>query len=61
MKKPYSTKIDENILDDFKEKCKKNDLFTSEALEALMQAYVNDEIGISVKTIYQVTKEKEVE
>lgn len=58
MKKPYSAKVDESILEGFKKKCRENDLFVSEAIEAMMYAYINDDINISIKTVYDVKNTK---
>ena len=42
-----SIQIEETLQDTFREKCKSEKLKYSEVAEALLQAYVNDEINVS--------------
>ena len=50
-----SIQIEESLQDNFREKCKGEKLKYSEVAEALLQAYVNDEIHVEVEMKYKVT------
>lgn len=54
MRKSFTTTIDDRIQDDFKEACKKNDIKMNDALEALMQAYTNNQFKIETSYNVQV-------
>lgn len=54
-RKTMSIQVDESLQDTFREKCKSEKLKYSEVAEALLQAYVNDEIHVAVETKYRVT------
>ena len=53
-RKTMSIQIDESLQDAFREKCKSEKLKYSEVAEALLQAYVNNEIYVEVETKYRV-------
>ncbi len=53
-RKTMSIQIDESLQDAFREKCKSEKLKYSEVAEALLQAYVNNEIHVEVETKYRV-------
>ena len=53
-RKTMSIQIDESLQDAFREKCKSEKLKYSEVAEALLQAYVNNEIYLEVETKYRV-------
>ena len=54
-RKSMSIQIDDSLQDAFREKCKRENLKYSEVAEALLQAYVNDEIHVGVEVKYKVT------
>lgn len=54
-RKAMSIAIDESLQDAFREKCKSEKLKYSEVAEALLQAYVEGEISVTIETRYKVT------
>lgn len=54
-RKAMSIQIEESLQDTFRGKCKSEKLKYSEVAEALLQAYVNGEIHVTVETKYKVT------
>lgn len=54
-RKSMSIQIEESLQDAFREKCKREKLKYSEVAEALLQAYVNGDVFVQVKTMYKVT------
>ena len=54
-RKAMSIQIEESLQDAFREKCKSEKLKYSEVAEALLQAYVNNEIHVGVEVKYKVT------
>lgn len=50
-----SIQIEESLQDAFREKCKSEKLKYSEVAEALLQAYVEGNIEVTVETKYKVT------
>lgn len=57
-KKTMSIQIDESLQNAFKEKCKSGNLTYSEVAEALLRAYVEDKINVTVEIKYKVTASK---
>lgn len=57
-RKTFATTVEETLQDDFKKACKDKDIKMNEALEALMYAFVSNEINIEVNTSYKVTSIK---
>ena len=49
MKKAFNTSIDEEILQQFKEKCKEEKLPINIVLERFMQGYINGEFKLGMK------------
>lgn len=49
MKKAFNTSIDEEILQQFKEKCKEEKLPINIVLEKFMQGYINGEFKLEMK------------
>lgn len=58
MRKTFATTVDENLQENFKKVCKEKDIKINEALEALMQAFINEDVEIEVQTSYKVTSKK---
>lgn len=54
-RKPMSIQIEESLQDTFRDKCRSENLKYSEVAEALLQAYVEGEINVTVETKYKVT------
>lgn len=54
-RKPMSIQIEESLQDAFRDKCRSENLKYSEVAEALLQAYVEGEISVTVETKYKVT------
>lgn len=54
-RKPMSIQIEESLQDAFREKCKSEKLKYSEVAEALLQAYVEGNVEVTVETKYKVT------
>jgi len=53
-RKTFATTVEEDLQNRFKEICKMKEIKINEALEALMQAFINGSIEIDVQTIYTV-------
>lgn len=53
-RKQFATPIEEELTERFKKKCKENGLKYNEAMEALMEFYVDGGIEIQLKTSYIV-------
>ena len=49
MKKAFNTSIDEEILEQFREKCKEEKLPINVVLERFMQGYVNEDFKLEMK------------
>ena len=49
MKKAFNTSIDEEILEQFREKCKEEKLTINVVLERFMQGYVNEDFKLEMK------------
>ena len=49
MKKAFNTSIDEEILEQFKEKCKAEKLPINIVLERFMQGYINEDFKLEMK------------
>jgi len=54
VRKTFATTVDEDLQNRFKEACKDREIKINEALEALMQAFINGTVDIEVQTIYTV-------
>ena len=52
MKKAFNTSIDEEILTQFKEKCKAEKLPINIVLERFMQGYINGDFNLEMKYFY---------
>jgi hypothetical protein len=57
-RKTFATTVEETLQNGFKKKCKDKDIKMNEALEALIQAFITDQIDIEVNTSYTVTSTK---
>jgi hypothetical protein len=55
-RKPFTTTIDVDIQQEFKEKCAKNKDKMNDVLEAFMKAYINNEFRLEVE--YKLKKNK---
>lgn len=54
-RKAMSIQVDDSLQDNFREKCKSENLKYSEVAEALFQAYVDGRINVEIETKYKVT------
>lgn len=52
MKKAFNTSIDEEILEQFREKCKEEKLPINVVLERFMQGYINEDFKLEMKYFY---------
>lgn len=59
MKKAFNTSIDEEILEQFREKCKEEKLPINVVLERFMQGYVNEDFKLEMKYFGNNGKQKE--
>jgi len=57
-RKTFATTVEETLQEQFKNVCKQKDIKINEALEALMQAFINGEIDIEVNTTYRIISTK---
>lgn len=61
IRKPFNTPIDTDIQTEFKVKCKLQGIKYNDAIEAMMQAFIDEKIEINVKTVYDVSSKKKSE
>lgn len=54
-RKTMSIQIEEDLQEAFRKKCQSENLKYSEVAEALLQAYVKNQVHVSVETRYKVT------
>ncbi len=58
-RKAFATPIDENILEEFKIKCKHEGYKLNEVIEVLMAGYVNGKISIEKEIKYTIHQKEE--
>ena len=57
-RKNFATPIDEEILENFKKKCKQEEYKLNEVMEVLMSGYVNEKIRIEKEIKYIIHQEE---
>lgn len=58
IRKPFNTPVDTEIQTEFKNKCKQQGIKYNDAIEAMMQAFIEGKIKINKKTILDIICEE---